>query len=189
MPMVNLTPGPLTFMRSGGRQHGDEPGSEFITLPPSGRVAVVVVHTTLIPVVEHEPIGSVFVDIHEIDGVPEVRNLPTDPGHYIVSAQVIDALGPEQVEQCRGRGIRLYTPASWSSRATRRTREPRCSPAPTPRPDPPGVALPWCGPARGTTVASPSPVRPGRWARRTSRSARHDLVLGASHGRPGRAER
>ena len=110
MPMVNLTPGPLTFMRSGGRQHGDEPGSEFITLPPSGRVAVVVVHTTLIPVVEHEPIGSVFVDIHEIDGVPEVRNLPTDPGHYIVSAQVIDALGPEQVEQCRGRGSRLYTP-------------------------------------------------------------------------------
>lgn len=115
----NLLAQPATFLRSGGRQFGDEPGSEFVTIGRSGTVATVQYDYTLIPTAEHVAVpgmigeietGGVFVDTVEPVGEPRIEGIPSYPGHFIVSAQVADAIGPVLATQLREAGIRLYTP-------------------------------------------------------------------------------
>lgn len=109
--LISLLPKPVAFARSGGRQYDDPPGAEFVILPPSGEVATV--HGgnafALIPTAEHVPVCAVLVDTVEAQGEPRIQGLPTEPGHYLVSAQVADAC-MSQANDLRAAGIRLYTP-------------------------------------------------------------------------------
>lgn len=108
--LISLLAQPATFARSGGRQYGDPLGSEFVTLPPSGTVAVVSYDYIMIPTAEHIDVEGRYVDTVEASGVPRFAGLPTVPGHYLVSAQVCDALAVEQRSAMTAAGIRLYTP-------------------------------------------------------------------------------
>lgn len=108
--LINLLPQPATVARSGGRQYGDPLGSEFVTLPPSGTVAVVSYDYIMIPTAEHIGVEGCYVDTFEASGPPRFAGLPTVPGHYLVSAQVCDALSAEQRVAMREAGVRLYAP-------------------------------------------------------------------------------
>lgn len=118
--IVSLLAQPITLRRSGGRQYGAEPGSEFVTVPPSGVVAVVKPTTALIPIAEHvavqgndasgAPLDGVFVDIHHVSGPAWITGIPTAPGHYIVSAQVADSIDADGRKSLLAHGVRLYTP-------------------------------------------------------------------------------
>lgn len=108
--IISLLAQPATFARSGGRQYGEPVGSEFVTLPPSGTVAVVSYDYDLIPIGEHEGVEGTYVDIVEPTGDARIEGIPAVPGHYLVAAQVADAVGPALAEQLRESGIRLYTP-------------------------------------------------------------------------------
>lgn len=108
--LINLLAQPATFSRSGGRQYGDELGAEFVTLPPSGTVATVQYDYTLIATAEHIGVSGKYVDTVEASGAPRFSGLPTEAGHYLVSAQVCDALSVEQRAALLEAGVRLYTP-------------------------------------------------------------------------------
>lgn len=108
--LISLLAQPATFVRSGGRMYGDEPGAEFVTLPPSGTVATVQYDYALIPIGEHVNVLGLYVDTVEASGSPRFAGLPTEPGHYLVAAQVCDALTAGQRTDMIAAGIRLYTP-------------------------------------------------------------------------------